>query len=210
MQIMNNRYQWGALAIALHWLVFLMVVALFASGKISAQGERPDPDMMAVHAPAGAALLFVMLTRYFWRLVNPGVGRVDDGLSFGVVMVSWLVHNLLYVAVLAQACIGVAMTQTGGREVALLGWTLPKLIGSGGFLPLAHPMLESLNLGETERAARGALRELHGLVANGLIALVVLHILGALYHRLFRQDDLIRRMWFGYVSPDLRQKEDKE
>ena len=54
MQIMNNRYQWGALAIALHWLVFLMVVALFASGKISAQGERPDPDMMAVHAPAGA------------------------------------------------------------------------------------------------------------------------------------------------------------
>jgi hypothetical protein len=30
-----------------------------------------------------------------------------------------------------------------------------------------------------------------------LMALIALHILGALYHTLLRKDGLLRRMWFG-------------
>ena len=206
MPIMNNRYQWGGISIALHWIVFFMAVGLFASGKISAQGERPDAELMSIHAPVGAALLFVMLARYFWRLVNPGVGRVDDGVGMLTVLAAWLVHNLLYLAVVAQALIGISMTQAGGRDVVLLGWELPAIVGSGGLLPLDHPVLEPLNLGATAREARETLRGLHTTVGNTLIGLVVLHILGALYHRLIRRDHLMRRMWFGYVPPELDRK----
>ena len=206
MPVMNSRYQWGAISIALHWIVFLMVVGLFASGKISAQGERPDAELMSIHAPVGAALLLVMLARYFWRLLNPGVGRVDDSVGMVTQLAAWLVHNLLYLAVIAQALIGISMTQVGGRDVAILGWELPVIVGSGGFLPLEHPILEPLNLGATAREARESLRGLHTTVGNTLIGLVVLHILGALYHRLIRRDHLLRRMWFGYVPPALREK----
>ena len=207
MPIMNNRYQWGVISIALHWIVFFMAVGLFASGKISAQGERPDADLMSIHAPVGVALLFVMLARYFWRLINPGVGRVDDAVGLFTSLTAWLVHNLLYVAVIAQALIGISMSQAGGRSPALLGWELPVIVGSGGLLPLEHPILEPLNLGATAQEARKSLRGLHEIVGNVLIGLVVLHILGALYHRLFRRDHLLRRMWFGYVPPALRKKE---
>ena len=207
MPVMNSRYQWGAVSIALHWIVFLMVFGLFASGKISAQGERPDQELMSVHAPVGAALLLVMLARYFWRLLNPGVGRVDDAVGTLTTLAAWAVHNLLYLAVIAQALIGVAMTQVGGRDVVLLGWELPRIVGSGGLLPLEHPVLEPLNLGTTAQEARKSLRGLHTIVGNTLIGLVVLHILGALYHRLIRRDHLLRRMWFGYVPPALRRKE---
>ena len=210
MPIMNSRYQWGAVSIALHWIVFLMAAAMFATGKISAQGGgRPDPELMAVHVPLGTALLFVMAARYLWRLLNPGVGKVDDAVGLGMQMTAWLVHNLLYFAVIAQALVGVAMTQAGGREVELLGWTLPKLLGSGGLLPLEHPILAQLNLGETAQEARKALRGFHTIVGNTLIGLVVLHILGALYHLLGRRDHLLRRMWFGYTPPDLKRKEEK-
>ena len=206
MPIMNNRYQWGAISIALHWIVFLMAVGLFASGKISAQGERPDPELMSIHAPVGTALLFVMLARYFWRLINPGVGRVDDAVGLATALIAWLVHNLLYLAVIAQALIGISMSQAGGREVALLGWELPRIVGSGGLLPLEHPVLEPLNLGATAQEARESLRGWHNTVGNTLIALVALHVLGALYHLLGRRDHLLRRMWFGYVPPALRKK----
>ena len=210
MPIMNSRYQWGAVSIALHWIVFLMAAAMFATGKISAQGGgKPDPDLMAWHVPLGTALLFVMAARYFWRLLNPGVGRVDDAVGLATQMTAWAVHNLLYAAVIAQALIGVSMTQIGGREVDLLGWTLPKLVGTGGLLPLQHPFLAGLDLGETAQSARKALRGFHTIVGNTLIGLVVLHILGALYHLLGRRDLLLRRMWFGYIPPDLKKKEDK-
>ena len=206
MPIMNNRYQWGAVAIALHWIVFLAVAGLIASGKISAQGERPDRDLMSVHAPVGAALIFVMMARYFWRLLNPGVGKVDDAVGFATAAAAWVVHNLLYFVVIAQGLIGVSMTQLGGRDVALLGWTFPQIIGEGGLLPLEHPVLAPLNLGTVVQDARDSLRGLHNLVGNILIGLVALHILGAMYHRLVRRDHLLRRMWFGYTPPDLQRK----
>ena len=211
MPIMNNRYQWGAIAIALHWIIFLMVFGLIASGKISSSGEGPpDRQLMSIHAPVGAALLFVMLTRYLWRLINPRVGKADDGVGLATVLAAWAVHNLLYIAVIAQALIGIAMSQAGGNNVDILGWELPKLLGEGGLLPLEHPALARLDLGETEREARRALRGLHGNVGDILIGLIVLHFLGAMYHRFVRRDMLLRRMWFGYTPPELAKKADAE
>ena len=51
-------------------------------------------------------------------------------------------------------------------------------------------------------SARESLRHLHHLVGHGFIALVGAHFLAALYHLLVRRDDLLRRMWFGYVPPN--------
>ena len=33
MRIRNTRYQWGAITIALHWIVFLMAATMIATGK---------------------------------------------------------------------------------------------------------------------------------------------------------------------------------
>ena len=211
MPTMNNRYQWGAIAIALHWIVFLMVLGLIASGKIPSRDGGPiDELLMSLHAPMGAVLLFVMLTRYFWRLVNPRVGKVDDGVGFAAALTAWVVHNLLYIAIIAQALIGISMSQAGGNDVDVLGWNIPKLLGEGGLLPLEHPALARLDLGETEREARRSLRGLHGNVGDILIGLIALHFLGAMYHRFARRDMLLRRMWFGYTPPELAKKVDAE
>ena len=42
-----------------------------------------------------------------------------------------------------------------------------------------------------------ALRGVHGLAANILLLLIVLHVGAALYHQFIRRDNLIARMWYG-------------
>jgi cytochrome b561 len=41
------------------------------------------------------------------------------------------------------------------------------------------------------------LRYVHFFFAKLLMVLIALHVLGALYHLIFRRDGLFRRMWFG-------------
>ena len=206
MRIRNTRYQWGAITIALHWIVFLMAATMIATGKMSADGGGPpDKQLMAIHAPVGFLLLALMVCRYIWNLVNPGVRKIDDAVGFAQVVVAWLVHNLLYVAVIAQALIGIAMTQAGGRPAVFFGLEFPQLVGPGGLLS-AQQMLAALQAAGLDEgdSARESLRHLHHLVGHGFIALVAVHFLAALYHLLVRRDDLLRRMWFGYVPPELR------
>ena len=38
---------------------------------------------------------------------------------------------------------------------------------------------------------------LHGLSANLLLLLILLHVAAAFYHQFIRRDNLIARMWYG-------------
>jgi cytochrome b561 len=40
-------------------------------------------------------------------------------------------------------------------------------------------------------------RHVHYVVSRALMAVIALHVTGALYHVLVRRDGLLRRMWFG-------------
>ncbi|HYS85465.1 MAG TPA: cytochrome b/b6 domain-containing protein, partial [Bradyrhizobium sp.] len=77
-------------------------------------------------------------------------------------------------ALFGQALSGLVMAlQTG----------LPGIVFGGGTLPAdfwVYPM-----------------RSVHYLFSRMLMALIALHITGALYHTLLLRDGLLRRMWFG-------------
>ena len=93
-------------------------------------------------------------------------------------IISKLTHILLYLLVALMVISGIAMVFFHDLFAILYG-------GSGAPLP---PYFNSPP------------RFVNGMASTLLIALVVLHIVGAIYHQFVRRDGLLRRMWFKRPS----------
>lgn len=190
MAMTNNRNKYGWMAVLLHWLLFLLIAGLMASGNYSDALPRDEkvPQLIGIHKQVGVAVLMLMLFRLLWRLVNTSVESLAE--SGFVSFLAWANHWLLYLVVMAQAGIGVLMSQISGRAVSLFGWELPLLVGERGLLgdPDFIPGAREL-------------RTWHTYGGYAILLLVGLHFLGALMHHFGWGDETLKRMWFGYKPP---------
>jgi cytochrome b561 len=163
--------------VALHWILALFVLAALGLGAfVMVKIPNDDPmkfEALRSHMLGGTLILILMLVRLLVRArtehpVPPSAGnQVLDKLS-------WLSHRLLYVAVLGQAISGLAMA---------LQSDLPHIVFAGGKLPHDFWIYPT--------------RWMHYLFSRMLMALIALHIAGALYHTLLLRDGLLKRMLFG-------------
>lgn len=199
MSLMNKRDEYGWLAITLHWLLFILVVGMVASGKYSDSLSQDDKiiQIILVHKQVGIAVFLLMAFRFLWKLINTSpLSLTESGL---LKFITFLVHLSLYVVVLGQALSGIAMSQLSGNPVAFLGLSVPTLLGDGGLLG-AIPSI----LGDNAETAAGTLREFHGYGGMAIMVLVGLHIVGGVFHHMSGAETL-RRMWFGYKPPYARE-----
>jgi cytochrome b561 len=172
---MVSRYH--PLLVALHWiLAFLIIAALALGALVMAKMPNTDPtkiEALRSHMIGGTLILVLMLVRLVARIRTQHPATPSTGNAI-LDRLAWASHRLLYVAVLGQAFSGIYMAlQTG----------LPGIIFSGGALPAdfwVYPI-----------------RTVHYLFSRLLMALIALHVAGALYHTLFLRDGLLRRMFFG-------------
>ncbi|QUD89284.1 cytochrome b [Phenylobacterium montanum] len=178
---MNESERYDATTIALHWLVAVLIVCQWASGQTIdwfAKGA-PRVDARSMHLVIGAAILFSMAVRIWWRLrsgrrlppANQGIWRVT----------AQAMHGFLYAAVVAVVAGGVTTELLRGDSFFGL-IHLPKL---GGMSPSS----------EHEWAER--LGDLHGLGADLIMILALLHALAALFHHYVSKDGVLRRMALG-------------
>jgi len=175
--VMTVVSRYHTLLVALHWILAVLIIAALALGAL-VMVKIPNSDPMKLealrsHMIGGSLIAVLMLVRLVVRMrtehpATPSAGNpVLDRLA-------WASHRLLYVAVLGQAASGVMMAlQTG----------LPGIVFGGGALPAdfwVYPI-----------------RTVHYLFSRTLMALIALHVAGALYHTLVLRDGLLRRMFFG-------------
>ena len=121
-----------------------------------------------------ALILALMLIRLFVRTRTSHPGPATTG-NPNLDRLSWLSHRIFYVAVLGMAGSGVIMA---------LQTRLPLIVFSGhGTLPADFWALP--------------VRTVHYAFSRLIIALIALHITGALYHTFVLKDGLLRRMMFG-------------
>lgn len=164
--------------VALHWLLALLIVAALTFGAL-AMVRIPNADPMKItalrsHMTAGASILLLMLVRLFVRArtTHPAPASAGNPALDSLARFS---HRLLYAAVLGMAGSGIFMAIQAG---------LPGVVfGTGGALPADFWVYPA--------------RTAHYLFSRLLMALIALHVAGALYHTLVRRDGLLRRMWFG-------------
>ena len=168
-------------AIALHWLIALLVVANFALGLVMVDIPGLTPAKLRYfswHKWAGVTVLLLATLRLLWRLMHRAPALPDT-------MPEWeksaahASHFLLYVLLFAVPLSGYFYSLAAGVPVVYFGVIeLPVLIGR-------DPVLKEL------------LQTAHYWLNMLLAATVAVHVLAALKHQFIDHDSVFKRMLPG-------------
>jgi len=162
----------------LHWLTVLLIAAQFVIGWTMPdvhKDTRPE-GLIAWHLGVGATLIAVMVLRVVWRLTHR---PAPDHLPTLFAVASRITHFLLYICLLLVPLLGWINASSRGWAVRLAGVVpYPSLSSTGS--PFGHEM-----------------GDVHGVLAWVLFALIVAHVLAALFHRFILKDHVMQRMLPG-------------
>lgn len=177
MRVRSTSDQYGAVAILLHWLAAAMIVALLVSGFRAADTTdlAAKAPLLRLHAVAGVLILILTLGRVAWWLLADRKPLPVAGSSPLQTRIAAAVHVLFYVFILGMAASGIGMMALSGAGAVVFG-------AAGGSLPdfwIYPPRIP------------------HGLGARLLVALLVLHVCGALYHQFVLRDRALARIGLG-------------
>lgn len=163
--------------VALHWLMFLLVIMMLGIGKFVMPGvpvaDPQKPFMLQIHAYIGIFITILLVARLIVLFTTKRPAPADAGNSF-LNFVGKAVHFLLYVLIIGMALSGLGMFQQAN---------LPGIFSGAAPYPtdfFSYPP-----------------RIGHGLTSTLLVLLILLHVGAALYHQFIRKDNLLSRMWFG-------------
>lgn len=165
--------------VSLHWLLALLILLAMGMGTfVLKEIPNASPDKLGAlrgHMIMGLAIAGLMLARLIVRLRTSHPQAASTGNS-ALDLLGKGAHAGLYLLVFAMAASGAATALQAG---------LPQIVFAGGTGSLPDSF------------AIYAPRVVHGGIAKLLMALVALHIAGAVYHQFGLKDRLVSRMWFG-------------
>ncbi|RZI78370.1 MAG: cytochrome b [Variovorax sp.] len=175
--------RYGAIAMALHWLLGLMIVASFCVGLYMA--DLPfSPQRIRLfnwHKWAGITILALSAVRLLWRLTHrppPLPATIEGAMPYWQRFVHHRTLGLLYVMFFAVPLLGWAYTSARGFPIVWFG-----VLPLPDFVPVDRALADTVLL------------PLHRACAFLLAALVVVHVAGALKHHFVDRDSLLGRMW---------------
>lgn len=174
----HSRY--GTPSIALHWLMLLLLAAVYACIELRTQFPRGSDLREALktwHFMLGLVVFSLTFVRAFARL-RGGTPPIAPPLPPWQALLAHLVHGLIYGFLVAMPLLGWIVLSAGGKPVPLFGFELPALVAPDPDL------------------AKQA-RELHETLGTAGYWLIGLHAAAALYHHYVRRDDSLRRMLPG-------------
>lgn len=163
----------------LHWLMAAAIIALFLVGLVMEDLPKGDlrGSVYGIHKGIGVVVFILVAARLAWRSVA-GVPDLPASMPANERLAARLGHLALYALMALVPLSGVLMSQSGGHPVAVLGFTLPTLVGKDEGI---HELFE----------------EAHGLLAWAMAAIVAGHVAAALRHEFLLKDDVMARMLPG-------------
>lgn len=169
---------YGTVARLLHWITVVLVLAMMPVGMIMQREglDRATQDLLFIfHKNFGVLVLVLVLFRLIWRAFNPPPPLPASVPDWQAELSSW-VHRGLYVMLVFMAVTGYVRVTAGGFPIEFLDWLgMPRL-----------PRMEGL--AELAKSA-------HFLGKFLLLALILLHVAGALGHAIVKRDGVMQRMW---------------
>jgi cytochrome b561 len=167
--------QYSKRMVIAHWLTLLLLVIAWQFGDSLADLTDESKATIAAygwHIFAGVTVLLLTVTRLFFRSKDgtpPPMGQATmDKVAKGV-------HHLLYTLLFVLPLSGLITVLTSDALKGLLA-------GDASLLPKEHGYKDVFA------------HEVHEVLVNVLIAVAVLHILGAIKHQFIDKDGLMQRM----------------
>ncbi|MBS0309098.1 MAG: cytochrome b [Proteobacteria bacterium] len=165
-------------AIALHWLIALLIIAAFLLGEnmVDIPGITPTKlKYFSWHKWLGVTVLGLVAIRLLWRLKNPAP-PYPDSMPGWQKLASSSLHGLLYVLMFAIPVSGYLYSSAAGVPVVYLGvLPLPTLI---------DPSPEWKDI----------LKSTHIILNKVLLVAFILHVAAAFKHLLIDRDGIFKRM----------------
>lgn len=172
----NSLRRYGAVSLSLHWGMALLVFLMLGLGwgREYAPGIW-KPLITQMHVAAGVLLLGLLPVRLFWRFYDRPPALVESLIPVQR-LAAHAMHYLLYILLFAMPLSGWLMLSAMGRRPSFLGVIeLPLVLEK---TPSLVPVFKSV----------------HGLMALGFAAFVILHLGAGLLHHFVHRDETLTRM----------------
>lgn len=187
---MTLPVRYTSTAILLHWLIAVLILANLALPTIweNVADDQAGP-LIDLHKSIGVSVFGLVVLRVLWRLTHPAPA-LPAGYKRWEVTLSHIVHGVLYLLMLGVPLAGYIMASAwkGAPENPMLLFGLVEFPQIASIMAMDAASKEELH---------HLFEEIHELSAWALLALVVLHVLGALKHQLLDKESELQRMWFG-------------
>lgn len=169
------------ITIRLHWLIATLMIGLLGTGYyMETNGVYALYDW---HKSFGVVVFIFAIWRIVWRIKKGWPSALSESNKFELIAAK-VVHWLLITSTVLYPISGFMMSGAGGYGIPFFGmYLLPKLAKD-------DPLKSSELLGSISELGSA----LHGLMFWALVAIIVLHVVGALKHHFIYKDGTIKRM----------------
>jgi cytochrome b561 len=177
MGLTNTHERYGKLSITMHWLMFLLLVAVYACIELREfypKGSDMRADLKTWHFMLGLTVFAMVWLRLALRLFQVSPAITPQPVPWQNILAK-LVHLVLYVFMIGMPVLGWLILSGEGKSIPFYGLELPALIA------------KNKELAEN-------IEDIHKTIAEVGYYLVGLHTLAALYHHYFVRDNTLSRM----------------
>lgn len=174
---MSDAVRWARPIVVLHWVMAIIVVALYVLGDYMVGLDYYDPWYQSApfwHKSIGLLLAMLLVLRIVSRVTfaaprDPAISRVIRySVSF--------VHSSLYVLLIGVIVSGYLISTADGRGIDFFSW------------------FEVASIGELFENQEDLAGVWHERMALGLLVLAGLHALAAVKHHFVDRDKVLKRM----------------
>jgi cytochrome b561 len=173
----NSIHRYGSLSIGLHWLMLVLLAAVYACIELREfypKGSDPREALKLWHYMLGLSVLVLVWLRLAVHMIGP-VPRIEPEPASWEKLSARLMHVALYALMIGMPLAGWLILSAEGEPVPFFGLELPALVG------------ENKDLAKVAEE----IHETAGVVGYWLIGL---HATAALFHHYVLRDNALRRM----------------
>jgi len=177
MQLKNSEMHFGMIAIILHWIMAILLIALLVLGlyMVRVPISLEKLKLYGWHKEYGMLALLLVIARSIWRISN----RIPTlSLPWWEKVAARTVHYAFYGFMFAMPITGWIITSASGLPVSFFDWFV--------FPDLVAPNPDTMSL----------FQQIHKWLGYGLIATIILHTSAALKHHFINKDDILKRMLY--------------
>lgn len=173
----NDTNKFASLSIGLHWLMLLLLIAVYGSMELRGifpKGSAPRDAMKTWHYMLGLSVFVLVWIRLAARLVyaRPAIQPVPPQWQ---TYLSLATHFALYALMIAMPLLGWTILSAEGKPIPFFGLQLPALV-------------------DENKVLADQVMEIHETIGTAGYFLIGLHTVAALYHHYAVRDNTLQRM----------------
>jgi cytochrome b561 len=175
--------RYGALSIGLHWLMLLLIIAVYATIELRGifpKGSDPRELMKTWHFMLGLSVLAFAVLRVLVNITRTAPA-IEPAPPKWQELSAKLMHLALYALMLGMPLAGWLILSAAGKPIPFFGLHLPALIAES-------------------KSTASLIKEIHEAAGTAGYFLIGLHAAAALYHHYLVRDNTLLRMLPGRRS----------